>query len=62
MEINLGNTKGIARKIDDAGRIMIPMEFKKELGINEPNTWIEMFLVEDGLFIRKKKFMYKGEK
>lgn len=62
VDIQLGDTKGISRKMDDLGRIVIPSEFRKELNINEDeNPWIEMFLVNDGVYIRKKKFMYKGE-
>lgn len=58
--LNLGNTKGISRKIDDLGRIVIPMEFRKELGISaEDREWLEMFLFEDGVFVKKKKFLYK---
>ncbi|MBQ9298714.1 MAG: hypothetical protein IJ223_06830 [Clostridia bacterium] len=62
INIQLGDTKGISRKMDDLGRIVIPSEFRKELNINEDeNPWIEMFLVNDGVYIRKKKFLYKGE-
>lgn len=62
VDIQLGDTKGISRKMDDLGRIVIPSEFRKELNINEDeNPWIEMFLVNDGVYIRKKKFLYKGE-
>ena len=63
IDIQLGNTRGISRKLDELGRIVIPKEFRKEIGLNEnEKTWAEMFLVDDGIFIRKKKFMYKGEK
>ena len=59
---NLGDTKGISRRIDDVGRIVLPMEFRKELNINaDDKEWLEMFLLEDGIFIKKKKFLYKGE-
>lgn len=62
INIQLGNTKGVSRKIDSAGRIIIPMNFRKELDINEDSPWIEIFLLENGIYIKKKKFMYKGEK
>ena len=63
INIQLGNTRGISRKLDELGRIVIPKEFRKEIGLNEDEkTWAEMFLINDGIYIRKKKFMYKGEK
>lgn len=30
--------KGINRKVDELGRIVIPIEYRKELGIEEHNT------------------------
>lgn len=60
--IDLGETRGISRKIDELGRITIPMEYRKELNINaDDRQWLEMYLLDDGIFIKKKKFMYKGE-
>lgn len=63
IDIQLGDTRGISRKLDELGRVTLPIEFRKELGLNEDGKpWVEMFLVNDGIYIRKKKFMYKGEK
>lgn len=63
IDIQLGDTRGISRKLDELGRATLPMEFRKELGLNEEEKpWVEMFLVNDGIYIRKKKFKYKGEK
>lgn len=63
IDIQLGNTRGISRKLDELGRITLPIEFRKELELNEnEKNWVEIFLVNDGIYIRKKKFMYKGEK
>lgn len=63
VDVSLGDTSGISRKMDNLGRVTVPMEFRKELNINEDeNPWIEMFLLNEGVYIRKKKFMYKGEK
>lgn len=60
--IDLGETRGISRKIDELGRITIPMEYRKELNINaDDRQWLEMYLLDDGIFIKKKKIMYKGE-
>ena len=62
INIKIGNVKGVSRKMDDFGRIIIPSQFRKELGMEEKEkTWIEMFLIDDGIYIRKKKFLYKGE-
>lgn len=63
IDIQLGDTRGVSRKLDELGRATLPMEFRKELGLNEEEKpWVEMFLVDDGIYIRKKKFKYKGEK
>lgn len=63
IDIQLGDTRGVSRKLDELGRVTLPMEFRKELGLNEEEKpWVEMFLVNDGIYIRKKKFKYKGEK
>ena len=63
IDIQLGDTRGVSRKLDELGRATLPIEFRKELGLNEEEKpWVEMFLVNDGIYIRKKKFMYKGEK
>lgn len=63
INIQLGDTRGISRKLDNLGRITIPVSFRNELGLNEEeNPWAEIFLLNEGIFIRKKKFKYKGEK
>lgn len=63
IDLQLGDTKGISRRMDTLGRVTIPMEFRKELDLDETEKpWIEMFLVNDGVYIRKKKFLYKEEK
>ena len=63
IDLQLGDTKGISRRMDTLGRATIPMEFRKELDLDETEKpWIEMFLVNYGVYLRKKKFIYKGEK
>lgn len=51
-DINLGETIGIRRKFDKSGRIVIPKEHKKTLGIKE-NDEAEIFLLKDGIFIKR---------
>lgn len=48
---DIGETKGIARKIDPLGRIVLPSEFRKELNLTE-GTKVEMFLLKDGIYIK----------
>lgn len=45
---------GIVRKVDELGRVVIPVEVRKALNINKKDP-VEMFSKEDGLFIRKYK-------
>ena len=51
-KINIGETRGIVRKVDGLGRIVIPIEFRKMLGI-EINDPVEIFMIRDGLYIKK---------
>ena len=50
IQIDTGNTKGITRKVDKINRIVIPTEFLKAIGVT---TEVEIYLVEEGIFIRK---------
>lgn len=52
-EVNLGETKGITRKLDKLGRIVIPIEFRNELKMNIKDP-VEIFLINDGIFIKTK--------
>ena len=53
-KINVGETIGVKRKIDPLGRIVLPSEFRKELGVKEGEE-VEMFLISDGIYIRAKE-------
>ena len=53
-EIELGETMGIIRQLDLLGRVVIPKEFREMLNINEKDK-IEIFLLQDGLIMRKSK-------
>lgn len=44
---------GITRKIDPLGRIVLPKELRREMGIKENETSMEIF-VEDDMVILKK--------
>ena len=43
---------GIVRRVDDLGRIVIPKEIRRQLGVSE-NTPMELFLEDKSLVIRK---------
>lgn len=51
--INTGNTKGIVRKLDELGRIVLPMEFRKELNLKEKSP-VAIYLLENGFYIEKR--------
>ena len=53
-EIELGETMGIIRQLDLLGRVVIPKEFREMLNINEKDK-IEIFLLQDRLYMRKSK-------
>lgn len=53
-KINVGETLGLKRKIDPLGRIVLPSEFRKELGLKEGQE-VEMFLLHNGIFVKIKE-------
>ena len=46
------NINGIVRKIDNLGRLVIPAEYLKKLGI-EKETEVEIFSTNDEVVVRK---------
>lgn len=44
---------GVVRNTDELGRIVIPMEMRRSLGIKVKEP-MEMVLHEDGIFLRKR--------
>ncbi|MDR1704051.1 MAG: AbrB/MazE/SpoVT family DNA-binding domain-containing protein [Clostridiales bacterium] len=49
-----GKPVGITRRIDNLGRIVIPMEYRREYNIS-PDSLIEIFLYENGIFMQPFK-------
>lgn len=43
---------GIVRKVDELGRVVIPIELRKTLGINEKDP-IEIFVDKDKIILKK---------
>ena len=48
------NATGIVRRVDSLGRLVIPMELRRTLGIKEEDP-MEIFTTEDGILIRPYK-------
>ena len=51
MSIELKNT-GIVRRIDDLGRVVIPKEIRRTMGIKE-NDPLELFVIDDMIAFKK---------
>lgn len=47
-------TTGITRKIDELGRIVLPVELRKQFGIEERDP-IEIYVEGDRIILKKKK-------
>ncbi len=45
--------RGIVRKLNDNGRVVIPMEWRRDYGIEDDDAQVELFAQEKGIFIRK---------
>ena len=43
--------KGIIRRIDDLGRIVIPKEMRRKLKINEGDP-LEIYIIDDGILLK----------
>ncbi len=43
---------GITRALDDLGRIVLPKEFKRSMGIN-PKDYLEIFVEDDTIVLKK---------
>ncbi|MGM9522407.1 MAG: AbrB/MazE/SpoVT family DNA-binding domain-containing protein [Oscillospiraceae bacterium] len=43
---------GIVRKVDELGRIVIPIELRRTLGIEEKDS-LEIYVNEDNIILRK---------
>lgn len=52
MEVNTGETIGLKRKLDDLGRVVIPKEFRDDLGIQERDV-VEIFQTKEGIFVKR---------
>lgn len=50
--MNAVKATGITRRIDDLGRIVLPKELRKTLGI-DPGTPIEIYTEEDTIVLKK---------
>ncbi len=51
-QVDLGETKGIKRKIDDLGRVVLPKEFREVLNLNKKEK-VEIYLLQEGIYIKK---------
>ena len=49
---DLENAKGIVRYIDDLGRVVIPVEIRRMIGVDYGSP-VEIFEVEGGVFMKK---------
>lgn len=51
---------GITRRLDNLGRIVIPKEFRKKLGIKQGEL-LEMFMNDDNILIKKHAIITKKD-
>ena len=54
MKIDIGDTKGVIRRLDALGRIVIPKEFRESLELKEKDK-LEIILLQDGLYIKRSE-------
>lgn len=51
MNFNTGEVIGIKRKIDNLGRLVIPVEYREAFNLKEKSE-VEIFMVKNGVFIK----------
>lgn len=44
---------GYVRKIDELGRLVIPIEIRRKFDLDHPNATVEFFLESDGILLKK---------
>ncbi|MGI6772562.1 MAG: AbrB/MazE/SpoVT family DNA-binding domain-containing protein [Clostridiales bacterium] len=44
---------GIVRRIDDAGRIVVPMELRRNMNIKDSEDFLEIFVDDDKIILKK---------
>lgn len=44
---------GIVRRIDDAGRIVVPMELRRNMNIRDSEDFLEIFVDDDKIILKK---------
>lgn len=58
-------TTGIVRKVDELGRVVLPIELRRTLGINEKDP-LEIYVEDEAIILRKPgggcAFCGSGEK
>ena len=52
VKINTGNTVGLVRRLDELGRIVLPIEYRKKLKMKEKEE-VEIYLLKNGIYICK---------
>jgi len=52
MDITMMKSTGIVRKVDDLGRIVIPMELRRTLGIAEKDP-LEIYVDQEKIILKK---------
>jgi len=50
-DIQKAELRGMVRRVDSLGRILVPKEYRRELGL-ETNSRIELAVLADGLLVR----------
>ena len=49
---------GIVRRIDDAGRIVVPMELRRNMNIKDSEDFLEIFVDADKIILKKHAVMH----
>ncbi len=52
--VNKMKSTGIVRKVDELGRVVIPIELRRTLGINEKDA-LEIYVEQDRIILQKYK-------
>ena len=53
MRGNVMKSTGIVRRVDELGRIVLPIELRKSMAIDQKGDAVEIFIDEDRIILKK---------
>ena len=56
------DTRNVTRKVDELGRICLPIDFRRKIGITNDNPDVDLLLTDNSIVIEKHNLLVDYEK